>query len=99
MRYTFFDPVPCVYHFSGDLEKPFLMPIEDVFSISGRGTVAGGRAERGVAHKGDEVEIIGYGSNLKTTLTGIGMCCLVIYVLYYSIYQRRQKCSIRSWIA
>ncbi|KAI0313733.1 translation elongation factor Tu [Amylostereum chailletii] len=56
-----------------DLEKPFLMPIEDVFSISGRGTVAAGRAERGTAHKGDEVEVIGYGSTLKTTLTGIEM--------------------------
>ncbi|PPQ88629.1 hypothetical protein CVT25_010205 [Psilocybe cyanescens] len=56
-----------------DLEKPFLMPIEDVFSISGRGTVATGRVERGVANKGSDVEIIGFGSNLKTTLTGIEM--------------------------
>ncbi|PPQ64393.1 hypothetical protein CVT26_002100 [Gymnopilus dilepis] len=56
-----------------DLEKPFLMPIEDVFSISGRGTVATGRVERGVANKGTDVEIIGFGSNLKTTLTGIEM--------------------------
>lgn len=58
---------------AGDLDKPFLLPIEDVFSISGRGTVATGRAERGVCHKGDEVEIIGLGQKLKTTLTGIGV--------------------------
>ncbi|KAF4622895.1 hypothetical protein D9613_001866 [Agrocybe pediades] len=58
---------------SRDLEKPFLMPIEDVFSISGRGTVATGRVERGVANKGTDVEIIGFGSNMKTTLTGIEM--------------------------
>ncbi|EGO30314.1 hypothetical protein SERLADRAFT_375533 [Serpula lacrymans var. lacrymans S7.9] len=56
-----------------DLEKPFLMPIEDVFSISGRGTVTTGRVERGVANKGDEVEIVGLGSTFKTTLTGIEM--------------------------
>jgi len=56
-----------------DLEKPFLLPVEDVFSISGRGTVATGRAERGVCHKGDEVEIVGLGAKFKTTLTGIEM--------------------------
>lgn len=56
-----------------DLEKPFLLAIEDVFSISGRGTVATGRVERGVALKGAEVEIIGLGSTLKTTVTGIEM--------------------------
>jgi elongation factor Tu len=56
-----------------DLEKPFLLPIEDVFSISGRGTVATGRCERGVASKGSEVEVIGLGTHLKTTLTGIEM--------------------------
>ncbi|PPQ71341.1 hypothetical protein CVT24_012082 [Panaeolus cyanescens] len=56
-----------------DLEKPFLMPIEGGLSISGRGTVATGRVERGVATKGTDVEIIGYGSTLKTTVTGIEM--------------------------
>jgi len=56
-----------------DLEKPFLMPIEDVFSISGRGTVSTGRVERGIANKGDEVEIVGMGNTFKTTLTGIEM--------------------------
>ena len=44
----------------------------DTYSISGRGTVVTGRAERGVCNKGDEVEIIGYGAKTKTTLTGIG---------------------------
>ncbi|EKM61179.1 uncharacterized protein PHACADRAFT_247623, partial [Phanerochaete carnosa HHB-10118-sp] len=56
-----------------DLDKPFLLPVEDVYSISGRGTVATGRAERGICHKGDEVEIIGFETKLKTTLTGIEM--------------------------
>lgn len=54
-----------------------LILLSDVFSISGRGTVATGRAERGVCHKGDEVEVIGFGSKFKTTLTGIGMYCCV----------------------
>lgn len=48
------------------------MPIEDVFSISGRGTVATGRVERGTITKGAEIEIIGLGDCFKTTLTGIG---------------------------
>ncbi|KAK1232682.1 translation elongation factor Tu [Marasmius sp. AFHP31] len=56
-----------------DLDKPFLMPVEDVFSISGRGTVATGRVERGTAVKGSEVEILGMGESFKTTLTGIEM--------------------------
>ncbi|KAI0715237.1 translation elongation factor Tu [Earliella scabrosa] len=54
-----------------DLDKPFLLPVEDVFSISGRGTVATGRVERGVCNKGDEVEILGFGTKLKSVLTGI----------------------------
>ncbi|KAJ6519902.1 elongation factor Tu [Mycena sanguinolenta] len=56
-----------------DLEKPFCLPIEDVFSISGRGTVVTGRVERGTATKGTEVEILGHGERIKTTLTGIEM--------------------------
>ncbi|KAJ3300770.1 translation elongation factor Tu [Borealophlyctis nickersoniae] len=56
-----------------DLEKPFLMPIEDVFSIAGRGTVATGRVERGIVTKGQEVEIIGFGDTIKTTITGVEM--------------------------
>ncbi len=57
-----------------DLDKPFLMPIEDVFSIPGRGTVATGRVERGVINKGAELELVGYTDvPIKTTLTGIEM--------------------------
>ena len=56
-----------------DTNKPFLMPIEDVFTISGRGTVATGRVERGVVKMGDEVEIVGIRPTQKTTVTGIEM--------------------------
>jgi elongation factor Tu len=56
-----------------DVDKPFLMPVEDVFSISGRGTVATGRVERGVIHVGDEVEIVGIRDTQKTTITGVEM--------------------------
>ncbi len=55
------------------LDKPFLMPIEDVFSISGRGTVVTGRVETGVVKVGDEVEIVGIKDTAKTTVTGIEM--------------------------
>ncbi len=57
-----------------DVEKPFLMPVEDVFSITGRGTVATGRIETGIVHTGDEVELIGLGANKrKTVVTGVEM--------------------------
>ncbi|MFH0845723.1 MAG: EF-Tu/IF-2/RF-3 family GTPase, partial [Pseudomonadota bacterium] len=56
-----------------DVEKAFLMPIEDVFSISGRGTVVTGRAERGVIKVGDEVEIVGIRPTTKTVCTGVEM--------------------------
>jgi elongation factor Tu len=56
-----------------DLEKPFLMPIEDVFSITGRGTVVTGKVEQGVIHTGDEIEIIGIRDTQKTTCTGVEM--------------------------
>ncbi len=56
-----------------DVDKPFLMPIEDVFSISGRGTVVTGRVERGIINVGDEVEIIGIRDTSKTTVTGVEM--------------------------
>ena len=56
-----------------DVEKPFLMPVEDVFSISGRGTVVTGRVERGVIKVGEEVEIIGIRPTVKTTCTGVEM--------------------------
>ena len=57
-----------------DIEKDFLMPVEDVFSITGRGTVATGRIETGIANTGDEIDIIGMGAEkLKSTITGVEM--------------------------
>jgi elongation factor Tu len=56
-----------------DVDKPFLMPIEDVFSISGRGTVVTGRVERGVVKVGEEVEIVGFKPTFKTVCTGVEM--------------------------
>jgi elongation factor Tu len=56
-----------------DVDKPFLMPVEDVFSIKGRGTVGTGRIERGAVTVGDEVEIVGLGDTRKTTVTGVEM--------------------------
>ncbi len=56
-----------------DLDKPFLMPVEDVFSITGRGTVATGRIEQGIVHTGDEVEIVGVRPTTKTVVTGVEM--------------------------
>jgi elongation factor Tu len=55
------------------IDKPFLMPIEDVFSISGRGTVVTGRVERGIVKVGEEVEIVGLKDTVKTTCTGVEM--------------------------
>ena len=54
-------------------DKPFLMPIEDVFTITGRGTVVTGRVEQGVVHTGDEIEIVGIRPTQKTTCTGVEM--------------------------
>lgn len=56
-----------------EIDKPFLMPVEDVFSISGRGTVATGRVERGRVHVGEEIEIVGINDTAKTTVTGVEM--------------------------
>jgi elongation factor Tu len=56
-----------------EVDKPFLMPVEDVFSITGRGTVATGRIERGVIKVGDEVALIGFNSDKKTVVTGVEM--------------------------
>ena len=56
-----------------DLDKPFLMPIEDVFSITGRGTVVTGKIEQGVVHVSDEIEIVGIKATTKTTCTGVEM--------------------------
>jgi len=55
------------------IDKPFLMPVEDVFSISGRGTVATGRVERGIVKVGEEVEVVGMKATTKTTVTGVEM--------------------------
>jgi elongation factor Tu len=54
-------------------DKPFLMPIEDVFGIKGRGTVVTGRIERGIVKVGEEIEIVGFGETRKTTVTGVEM--------------------------
>jgi elongation factor Tu len=56
-----------------DVDKPFLLPVEDVFSITGRGTVATGRIERGKVKVGEEVELVGFGANRKTVATGVEM--------------------------
>jgi elongation factor Tu len=56
-----------------DIDKPFLMPVEDIFSIEGRGTVVTGRIERGIVHTNDEIEIIGYHQTFKTIVTGVEM--------------------------
>jgi elongation factor Tu len=56
-----------------DIDKPFLMPVEDVFSIQVRGTVATGRVERGIVKPGDEVEVVGIRELSKTTITGVEM--------------------------
>ncbi len=56
-----------------DVDKPFLMPVEDVFSISGRGTVVTGRIERGIIKVGEEIEIVGIRPTVKTTVTGVEM--------------------------
>ena len=56
-----------------EIDKPFLMPVEDVFTISGRGTVTTGRVERGIVKVGDEVEIVGFRETTKTVVTGVEM--------------------------
>src|SRR5204863_7639748 len=56
-----------------DLDKPFLMPVEDVFSITGRGTVATGRIEQGIVNTGDTVEIVGVKETTTTVVTGVEM--------------------------
>merc|ERR1712032_1511079 len=55
------------------VDGAFLMPVEDVFSISGRGTVATGRVERGIVNVGDDIEIVGINPTTKTTVTGVEM--------------------------
>ncbi len=83
------------------IDRPFLLPIEDVFSISGRGTVVTGRVERGIVKVGEEVEIVGIIDTIKTTCTGVEMfrklldegragemlvfCCVVLSVTMFSV--------------
>ena len=67
-RWTRYIPTP-----KREMDKPFLMPVEDVFSITGRGTVATGRIERGMVKVGEEVEMVGFGSDKKTVVTGVEM--------------------------
>src|SRR5947209_12370803 len=55
------------------IDKPFIMPIEDIFSIQGRGTVVTGRIERGICKVGEEMEIVGFGATRKTVVTGVEM--------------------------
>ena len=70
-----------------DSDKPFMMPVEDVFSITGRGTVATGRVERGQIKVGEEVEIIGIHDTSKTTVTGVEMFRkLLDYVVTTSVH-------------
>src|SRR3989441_408748 len=56
-----------------EVDKPFLMPVEDVFSITGRGTVATGRIERGEVKVGEEVEVVGFGTDKRTVVSGVEM--------------------------
>src|SRR5437763_1585743 len=56
-----------------EIDKPFLMPIEDIFSIQGRGTVVTGRIERGICKVGEEMEIVGFRDTRKTVVTGVEM--------------------------
>ena len=60
-----------------ELDKPFLMPVEGVFSIPGRGTVVTGRVERGQIKKGESAEFVGLKSHLKTTIIGESTVCIV----------------------
>src|SRR5688500_127819 len=61
-----------------DIDKPFLMPVEDVFSITGRGTVATGRVERGIVKVGEEVALVGFGATKKTVVTGVEAICMLL---------------------
>ena len=63
-----------------ELDKPFLMPIEDVFTITGRGTVVTGKVEQGRVHTGDEIEIVGLRDTQKTTCTGVEMFLSLIHI-------------------
>jgi translation elongation factor EF-Tu-like GTPase len=75
------------------LDKTFLMPVEDVFSIPGRGTVATGRIESGVVKVGDEVEIVGIKPTAKTSVTGV----LPTSLTYSSLHDACPDCGSRTW--
>ena len=85
------------------LDKTFLMPIEDVFSISGRGTVVTGRIESGVINVGDEVEIVGIKETTKTTITGIEMFRKLLdkgeagdmLVVYYVVLKKKKLSVVK----
>jgi elongation factor Tu len=88
-----------------DKDKPFLMPIEDVFSITGRGTVVTGRIERGVVRTGDEVEIVGFGETKKSVVTGVEMFRKLLdegiagdnVVVYYAVLEKKKWKEGRYW--
>ena len=84
-----------------ELDKPFLMPVENVYSIPGRGTVVTGRLERGVVKKGTECEFVGYNKTIKTTITGKIDHSVLFYRLAYDLLkfdvQQELKCSIKFW--
>ena len=71
-----------------ELDKPFLMPVEGIFSIPGRGTVVTGRVERGEMRKGDAAEFVGLKSNIKTTITGEQA---PLYHTYHTEYHSSKK--------
>jgi elongation factor Tu len=88
-----------------ETDKPFLMPIEDVFSITGRGTVATGRIERGVINTGDAVDIIGMGAEgRKSTVTGVEMfrksstVVKLVTTLVFSSVVSTRKPSSAVWL-
>lgn len=61
-----------------DLDKPFMLPVEHIYSIPGRGTVVTGRLERGIIKKGNECEFVGYNKVIKSTITGNYIQCLLV---------------------
>ena len=75
-----------------DVDKPLLMSVEDVFTITGRGTVATGRIERGMVEVGEEVEIVGLGESRTTTCTGVEM-----FRRELAKVKRRQCRNFASW--
>lgn len=84
-----------------ELDKPFLMPVENVYSIPGRGTVVTGRLERGVVKKGMECEFVGYSKTVKTTITGMSDKEIIIKPINYCMllfdWLKELKCSIKFW--